>query len=175
MSGEGQRRMIEQEYFEQYAYYSVKVDRYFHCINAYANNHNGLKTIHDTLDKTYKRMLELDQNGTNTDDEIRKFLQMSYYIMQRVCMTNIFCEEYSCDLGDKVYDIQFFSYVTCYCYQWNLFESFISYIVDKLIESNKLNSAISTQLKCNRRKTKKLLDLLDSKVFEHSPFEYLLP
>ena len=41
--------MIEQKYFEQYANYSVKVDRYFHCVNAYANNHSGLKVIHDTI------------------------------------------------------------------------------------------------------------------------------
>ena len=41
--------MIEQKYFEQYANYSVKVDRYLHCVNAYANNHSGLKEIHDTI------------------------------------------------------------------------------------------------------------------------------
>ena len=65
--------MIEQKYFEQYANYSVKVDRYFHCVNAYANNHNGLKDIHDTLDGTYKKMLELEKTGNDTDKDIRSF------------------------------------------------------------------------------------------------------
>lgn len=36
--------MIEQKYFEQYANYSVKVDTYFHCVNVYAMNHDGLKS-----------------------------------------------------------------------------------------------------------------------------------
>lgn len=167
--------MIEQKYFEQYANYSVKVDRYFHCVNVYANNHIGLKEIHDSLDGIYKRMLELDKAGSDTDNDIKKFLQMSYFIMQKIHMTNIYSDNDPCGLGDLVYDMQIFSYVTCYCYQWNLFESFVSYIIDKLIESNQLNSNISNQLKSNRGKTKKLLDLLNDKVFENSPFDYLLP
>lgn len=167
--------MIEQKYFEQYANYSVKIDRYFHCVNAYANNHNGLKEIHDTLDGIYKRMLELEEAGSDTDNEIRVFLQMSYFIMQKVHMTNIFSDKDPCGLGDMVYDMQIFSYVTCYCYQWNLFESFVSYIVKKLIESNKLNSNVSNKLRCSKGKTKKLLDVLNDEVFETSPFVYVLP
>lgn len=167
--------MIEQKHFEQYANYSVKVDRYFHCVNAYANNHNGLKEIHDTLDGIYKGMLKLEETGSNTDNEIKNFLQMSYFIMQKVHMTNIFSDKDPCGLGDMIYDMQVFSYVTCYCYQWNLFESFVSYIVNKLIKSNKLNSDISNKLKYCRGKTKKLLDLLNDEVFENSPFDYILP
>jgi len=167
--------MIEQKYFEQYANYSVKVDRYFHCVNAYTNSHSGLKEIHDTLDKTYKRMLELEETGNNTDNDIRSFLQISYFIMQKIHMDNIFSDKDSCGLGDLVYDMQIFSYVTCYCYQWNLFESFISYIVDKLSKSNKLKGDILNKLKCCKGKTKKLLDLLNDEVFENSPFDYILP
>lgn len=166
--------MIEQKYFEQYANYSVKVDRYFHCVNAYANNHSGLKEIHDSLDGIYKKVLGLEKNQNNTDSDIRNFLHMSYLVMQKIHMTNIFSDEDPCGLGDKVYDMQIFSYVTCYCYQWNLFESFVSYIVEKLIESKRLNSNILNQLKCNRGKTKKLLDLLNDRVFENSPFNYPL-
>lgn len=166
--------MISQKYFEQYSNYSVKVDRYFHCVNAYANNHNGLKEIHDTLDGIYKRMLELEENGSDTDDNIRNFLQMSYFIMQKIHITNIFSDKDPFGLGDLVCDMQIFSYVTCYCYQWNLFESFVSYIADKLFESNKLNDNVLNKLKCSRGKTKKLLDLLNDEVFENSPFNYIL-
>lgn len=167
--------MIEDKYFEKYANYSVKVDRYFHCVNAYANNHNGLKYIHDTLDGIYKRMLVLDETENKTDDDIRSFLQMSYFIMQKVHMTNIFSDKDPCGLGDMVYDMQIFSYVTCYCYQWNLFESFVSYIADKLFKSKKLNDDISNKLKCNKGQIKKLLDLLNNVVFQKSPFSCILP
>lgn len=167
--------MIEQKYFVQYANYSVKVDRYFHCVNAYANNHNGLKEIHDTLDGAYKRMLELEETGNDTDNDIRSFLQTSYFIMQKIHMTNIFSDKEPCGLDDLVYDMQIFSYITCYCYQWNLFESFVSYIVDKLCKSNKLKVGILNKLKCSKGKTKKILDLLNDEVFENSPFEYILP
>ena len=69
--------MIEQIYFEEYANYSVKVDRYFHCVNAYANSHNGLKYIHDNLDRIYKKVIELKENGTEIDEEIRLFFNLS--------------------------------------------------------------------------------------------------
>ena len=127
------------------------------------------------LDGTYKRMLELEETGNNTDNDIRSFLQMSYFIMQKIHMTNIFSDKDPCGLGDLVYDMQIFSYVTCYCYQWNLFESFVSYIVDKLSKSNKLKVDILNKLKCCKGKTKKLLDLLNDEVFENSPFDYIMP
>lgn len=125
--------MIKHGIFKQYADYSVKVDRYFHCVNAYANNYNGLKEIHDTLDGTYKRMLQLEKTEMDIDNDIKDFLHMSYFTMQRVYMTNVFSDKDLC-VSNMVY-VQLFSYITCYCYQWNLFEAFISYIVDKLIKS----------------------------------------
>ena len=106
------------------------------------------------LDGTYKRMLELEETGNNTDNDIRSFLQMSYFIMQKIHMDNIFSDKDPCGLGDLVYDMQIFSYVTCYCYQWNLFESFVSYIVDKLSKSNKLKVDILNKLKCCKGKPK---------------------
>lgn len=166
--------MVERKYFEQYVNYSVKVDRYFHCVNIYANNHNGIKQIHDSLDKIYKRMLELESIGNNPDKDITNFLHMSYFIMGRMHITNIFSNKDLFYLGDMVYDMRVFSFVTCYCYQWNLFESFVSYMVGKLIHSNKLDCQIINKLKYSMGKAKKLLDLLNDKVFEDSPFEYLL-
>ena len=61
------------------------------------------------LDGTYKRMLELEETGNNTDNDIRSFLQMSYFIMQKIHMTNIFSDKDPCGLGDLVYDMQIFS------------------------------------------------------------------
>lgn len=102
-------------------------------------------------------------------------MQTSYFIMQKIHMTNIFSDKDPCGLGDLVYDMQIFSYVTCYCYQWNLFESFVSYIVDKLSKSKKLKADILNKLKRSKGKTKKLLDLLNEEVFKNTPFDYILP
>lgn len=142
--------MIEQIYFEEYANYSVKVDRYFHCVNAYANSHNGLKYIHDNLDRIYKKVIELEENGTEIDEEIRLFLQCAYTFMQPIYITNIFSDFDPCNLGDKIYDMCIYSYITCYCYQWNLFESFITYIFKRIIESEKIDKKVSEKLKKNR-------------------------
>lgn len=164
---------MEQKYFNEYANYSVKVDRYFHCVNAYANSHNGLKYIHDNLDGIYNRMVELEENGAEIDKEIRLFLRCSYTLMQPIHITNIFSDLDPCNLGDKIFDMRIYSYITCYCYQWNLFESFINYIVTKIIESKKINEEIYNKLKKAREDgtIKKTLEILNYKIFEKSPFD----
>lgn len=78
--------MIEQKDFEAYANYSVKVDRYFHCVNVFADNYYDLKYIHDTLDGTYNRVLELEKAKVETDEEVKKFLFYSYLKMQKIHM-----------------------------------------------------------------------------------------
>lgn len=166
--------MIEQKYFEQYQKYSVKVDRFFHCVNAFANSYNGLKYIHDVLDGIYNRMVELEENRVEIDKEIRLFLRCSYTFMQPIHITNIFSDLDPCNLGDKIYDMRIYSYITCYCYQWNLFESFITYIIKKIIESEKIDKKVSDKLK-KARGIKKTLAVLNYEVFDSSPFDYILP
>ena len=173
--GKKKIEMLDKKMFERYANYSVKIDRYFHCINIYANNHNGLQYIHDNLDGIYNKTLELEKDGIKTDDEIKHFLLSSYLVMQNMHVTNIFSEKDECGLGDKVSDMQIFSYITCYCYQWNLFESFISYIVSNIIKEGKLSANVLKKLECNRGKTKRLLDTLNTDVFKQSPFNAILP
>lgn len=166
--------MIEQKYFEEYANYSAKVDRFFHCVNAYANSHNGLKYIHDNLDRVYNRMVEVEENGEEIDKEIRLFVRCSYTLMQPIHITNIFSDLDPCNLGDKIYDMRIYSYITCYCYQWNLFESFITNIIKRIVESEKINKKVSEKLK-KARGIKKALAILNYEVFESSPFDYILP
>lgn len=166
--------MIEQKYFEEYANYSVKVDRYFHCVNAYANSHNGLKYIHDNLDKIYNRMVELEENGAEIDKEIRLFIRCSYTLMRPIHITNIFSDLDPCNLGDKIYDMRIYSYITCYCYQWNLFESFIRYIIKRIVKSGKIDKKVSDKL-TKARGIKKTLAILNYEVFECSPFSHILP
>ena len=166
--------MIEQKYFEEYANYSVKVDRFFHCVNAYANSHNGLKYIHDNLDRIYNRMVELEENGAEIDKEIRLFIRCSYTLMQPIHITNIFSDLDPCNLGDKIYDMRIYSYITCYCYQWNLFESFIRYITKRIVKSGKIDKKVSDKL-TKARGIKKTLAILNYEVFECSPFSHILP
>lgn len=167
--------MLDQKIFEKYANYSVKIDRYFHCVNAYANNHNGLKYIHDNLDRIYKKTLSLQKDGIETDDEIKNFLLCSYMVMQMIHITNIFSDNDEGDLGNKVSDMQAFSYITCYCYQWTLFESFVSYIVNNLIKEGLARESVRKNLEKNKGKTKRMLDILNTDVFDQSPFIAILP
>ena len=67
--------------------------------------------------------------------------------MQPIHITNIFSDLDPCNLGDKIYDMRIYSYITCYCYQWNLFESFITYIIKRIVESEKINKKVSDKLK----------------------------
>ena len=166
--------MIEQKYFEEYANYSVKVDRFFHCVNAYANSHNGLKYIYVNLDRIYNRMVELEENGAEIDKEIRLFIRCSYTLMQPIHITNIFSDLDPCNLGDKIYDMRIYSYITCHCYQWNLFEAFIRYIIKRIVKSEKIDKKVSDKL-TKARGIKKTLAILNYEVFECSPFSHILP
>ena len=94
--------------------------------------------------------------------------------MQPIHITNIFSDLDPCNLGDKIYDMRIYSYITCYCYQCNLFESFITYIIKRIVESEKINKKVSDKLK-KVRGIKKTLAILNYEVFESSPFDCILP
>ena len=167
---------MDKKIFERYAQYSVKVDRYYHCINAYANNHHGFKYIHDTLDGVYKRMREIESISGDIDIEIKNFLFHSYLMMQQVHITNLFSDNDPCNLGDLASDMRMYSYISCYCYQWNLFESLVSYVVEEMKNSNKLEKGIVNKLKNSKYQTKKMLDILNTEVFDGSElFEFIMP
>lgn len=164
--------MIAKSQFINYADQSVKVDRFFHWTNAYAYNHENLKFF-------FKKYYELDMHFCNSNidksDKISDFFSSTYLLVEMLSATNIYNDSNDTyDLGSISKDAQIYSYIVCYCYQWNLFESFVSDIVNELINSNKLQPKDTENLVKCKGKTKKMLDILKT-LFSENPFEHILP
>ena len=169
--------MFNEQIFKDYAIHSVKADRFFHAINAYGNNHSYLKSAYECLEKG----VTIVEKVADVNDEIESIFQnfrSSYSLMRQLAMTNIFNNQNDpCNLGDMTIDISQFSYLTCYCYQWSLFETFVKNMVNIMIESN----SISFEVKCALTKLSKsssikpILDWFHTSIFENTPFMHLLP
>lgn len=163
--------MINNSLFEKYAIQSTKVDRFFNLTNAYAMNHENFKLF-------FKRYRDLYIHFYNSNiekpDIITDFFSSTYFLVEMILATNLYNDNDPCNLGSISNDIQIYSYIVCYCYQWNLFECFVSNLLNDLIRSNKLKIQDTKKLISCKYKTKKMLDALKI-ILKENPFEHILP
>lgn len=151
------------EEFEEYAYFSNRVDRFFNAANIYGMHHGALKYVHSKLPDRNK--LRATLNSGVLDDEIRDFVHACATKLSYMATTNIFSDISD---GDSPHymnistDMLNFSFYTCYCFQWTLFENFIKKMVQKLVDSEVLSTVVRDEVRKKWGKTKRLLDYIES-------------
>ena len=164
------------EEFKQYALFSVRADRFFAVVNSYGMNHDKLKFVYKSLPKHSK--IEEIILRDDIDQSIKDFLLISATTLDYVAKsTGIFSDdETAIDNKDLWEDALNYSFYTCYCFQWSLFENFTKKMLRKAINANVFAQPIREALEGKWRKTKSLLDYIDSgNVFGSSPFVHMLP
>ena len=167
--------MISEE-FKQYADFSVRVDRFFNIVNIYGTHNDSLKFMHSSLPDREKVQIVI--NNDTIDREIRNYLLISANTLRYMATTGIFLD--SADTGaidteNIRKDMLNFSFYTCYCFQWTLFENFVRTMVYKIIDNNAISDTVREKLE-KRRGTKEFLDFINSgSVFGESPFVTVLP
>ena len=159
--------------FKDYAYFSVRVDRYFNVVNIYGMHHNAIKQIHGALPSREKIKTVL---GSDIDEDVKRFLVTSAGALGYMATTNIFNEEGDQAGGDISKDALNFAFYTCYCFQWSLFEDFAKTMIRKVIDAGVLPQVVVSDLETRWRQTKRFFDTINSgDVFGCSPFTALLP
>jgi hypothetical protein len=118
-------------------------------------------------------------NSGALDDEMRDFLHAFFIRLDYMAATNIFSDfsdEYSIDSRSLSEDMLNFSFYTCYCFQWTLFENFIKKMVGKLVDARVVSPIVRDEVGKRWNKTKQLLDYIESgEVFGRTPFVTVLP
>lgn len=159
--------------FKDYAYFSVRADRYFNVVNIYGMHHNAIKQIHAALPTRDKIEAAL---ASDMDGDVKRFLTISAGAFGYMATTNIFNDNDDQADGDISQDALNFTFYTCYCFQWSLFEDFAKTMVRKIIDANVLSPDVINDLEKKWRHTKQFFDKIHSgDVFGRSPFTALLP
>lgn len=164
---------ISQE-FKDYAFFSVKVDRFFNLVNIYGQHHGTLKAVYKALPErdAIQRALAND----SIDEEVKSFLLVAANFLNYMATTNIFSDSGDLNPDDLWKDTLNFSFYTCYCFQWKLFENFIKTMIKKAMDCSVLPDGVQKELEKLWFKTKQFLDLIESgKVFGKSPFVTVIP
>jgi hypothetical protein len=160
--------------FEGYAYFSMRVDQFFHVMGIFAEHHAWMRDgYHSLPDRATVR----DSLGNGAvDEQFRRFCTIVVNGLNYMATTGIFedapCEEAS-HLEDDTYN---FAFYTCFCFQWTLFENFVTSRVNELISSELLPKETVAKLRPKMRASKQMLDLIhEGAVFGESPFVSILP
>ncbi len=162
------------EEFKNYSYFSVRVDRFFNVTNIYGIHHDALKFMYQSIPDPGITETALANN--HLAEEVKMFLLIAVNNLDYMGTTNIFSGGGSIDPEKIPEDIKNFSFYTCYCFQWTLFENFIKKMIFILIEDKLLPYAVVRDLEKLSYKTKQFLDYINTdKVFDKSPFITVLP
>jgi hypothetical protein len=160
--------------FKVYATFSVRVDRYFHFVNIFGLHYGDLRCVYDAL-PSHERLKEVLVAPEMAED-VKRFLVMAANRLRYMGTTNVFSDAVEEPEGDMWSDALNFTFYTCYCFQWSLFENFLKTVLRKAIDAGAFDANIATQLRKKWRKTKEFLDLIESGVvFGQSPFRTALP
>ncbi|MFJ9900363.1 hypothetical protein ACIQPR_44235 [Streptomyces sp. NPDC091280] len=162
------------EEFENYAYFSVRVDRFFHAANIYGSNHDKLKQAHREIPE--HDVVREALRDERTDEQFRRFCVVAVNSLNWMATTGIFSDQDDAAPRRVPDDMQNFAYYTCYCFQWTLFENFVKKIVRRAMAAEVLPPDICDELNSKWYKTKQFLDCIESgRVFGSSPFVTVLP
>jgi hypothetical protein len=164
--------MSPSESFKQYAWLSVQLDQYFAAIRIFGFHHDALKLAYKNLPNG--KDWPTDFGGFS--EKARDFFVTSASALNYMGTTGIFSEAPHPELRSLKSDIAKFGYMTCYSFQWTLFENFVTAQVSFAADRGLLPHSICLKLKTLQRRTEQFLRYLDSgEVFGQSPFKSLLP
>jgi hypothetical protein len=160
------------EIFERYGYFSVRVDRFYSFARIHAMHHNALKAAYSLLPPSDSYTEACVTLGA--DHPVRKFLNASSFGLNYMGTTGVFAEDAIGEIEDDVFN---FSFYTCYCFQWALFETCVTDMMQELVAAEMAGLSIRTNLNRKLRAGgKQLFDLIDSgDLFGQTPFRTILP
>ncbi|MCE2814144.1 MAG: hypothetical protein LW850_27480 [Planctomycetaceae bacterium] len=171
MSDQQQLTVLEE--FKRYAYFSVRVDRYFSVVNIYGMHHAGIKEMYSALPSRAQMDNAL---ASPADEALKRFLTVSATALGHMATTNIFNDEGEQAGGAISDDAMNFAFYTCYCFQWSLFEDFVKIMIRKVIDAGAMQAGVVRDLESKWRQTKQFFDKINSgAVFGRTPFTALLP
>lgn len=163
--------------YQNYAWFSVQVDQYYHIVTSFGINYTGLQFLCDNLGKLKDQFLPLSCPKMDTSAvDVRGFFILANSILARLGRTNIFASAAHPELDDVPTDLVNFCFYTCYCFQWTLFEGFVVQRVKDLADRNLLSDLIISELGKRERRTAAFFKYIDDGyVFGRLPFSTLLP
>lgn len=163
------------EEFKKYADFSVRVDRFFNVASIYGTHHEGLKFVYSSMPDYFRR--QDFRANENVDEDFKTFMLTLGMTFQLMGATGIFSDdENAIDNSTISADIHNFSFYTCYCFQWTLFENFIKTMIRKAINADVFSQPVKEKLESKWGRTKSFLDYIDSgEVFGRTPFSHLMP
>jgi hypothetical protein len=158
--------------FKAYAWSSVRVDKYYATVRIFARHYDALKTA-------FRAIPHRDQWPTDVSrlpGQARKFFIAASGGLNEMSMTGIFSDEPYSELANFPRDTVAYASVTCYCFQWNLFETFVVTHVLEAVHDGRIQPDVAERLRKAERKIGRFLAILNSgEVFGHSPFRTILP
>ena len=159
------------EIFERYGYFSVRVDRFYNFARIYAMHHGALKTAYSQLPPS--DLYQEASRALGLDHPVRRFLHASSFGLNYMGTTGIFSEDADDEMEDDVLN---FSFYTCYCFHWALFETCITDMMRELANADVVSSGVRAKLEGKLRDGNALLGFINSgDLFGQTPFRTVLP
>jgi hypothetical protein len=160
--------------FKEYAYFSVRVDRFFHVLRIYGRHHDALKSAFKEMPS---RQVTSDAlNDERIDEGFRRFCGTTISALNYMSTTSIFSDGGDIPADQIPEDMRQFGFYTCYCFQWSLFENFIKDILRRAMDAHAIPASICQELDRRWYRTKQFFEFIESgRVFGHSPFVTMLP
>lgn len=157
----------------QYLAFTERVDRFFHWNLTLAKHIRDLRSLY--RDHPHLQNRPYDPGVLSQRDEILEEMLFSFDFSDKFSVLNFVDPEHpalSIDNPDPVN----FAFYSCYCFQWNLFETFVKAQVFSLCDGGILDQRMEKKLLAiGRNQTEALLKFLDSgEVFGKTPFVNLI-
>ena len=160
--------------FKQYAWFSVQVDQYYSAVRIFARSHTQFCNIYSSLPTGDDWPSDL--SSIPISESAKDFFMLATNTFKRIGTTSIFESSSSDKLNNLAADMLNFSFYTCFCFQWTLFETFVKDSILGLVDEKVFSAEISEELLKIKRSTARFLNYVHKgSVFDRSPFIAELP
>jgi hypothetical protein len=171
-AGPNSARHLPCDIFKAYAWSSVRVDKYYATVRIFARHYEALKTAFRAI----PRRNQWPTDFSSLTEQARKFFIAASGGLNYMSTTGIFSDEPYSELANLPRDTVAYASVTCYCFQWNLFETFVVAHVLEAVHYGRIRGGVAERLRKAERKIGRFLAILNSgEVFGHTPFRTILP
>lgn len=166
-------RSASQE-FEDYANFSVRVDRFYNAANIYGMHHDGLEGAYQAMPE--REVVREALRDERINERFRRFGVIVVNSLNYMATTGIFSDSSAPLPGRIPDDILNFGFYTCFCFQWTLFENFVKKSLRRASDAGTLSADVIQNLRDKEYRTKQYLDYIESgAVFGQTPFTTVLP
>ena len=145
--------MAISEEFKKYAWSSVQLDQYFAAIKVFSFHYEALKATYGAL----PRGKDWPEDLASWQQAAQKFFQLSASTFNYMGTTGIFDEAPYPELNSLPDDVRRIGFDTCFCFQWALFENFVTQTVFDLVARQRLSGHVSSKIMKLERRTEALL------------------